>query len=63
MPFQIKKQPDGKYKLYNLHKKEYAKASFKTKESAAKQGINYMRYRGEKGKVVGNKILKVGKKK
>ena len=59
MPFQIKKQPDGRFKLYNLHKKEYAKATFKTKEAAAKQGINWMRYRKEKGKLVGNKIIAV----
>lgn len=59
MPFKIEKQPDGKYKLYNIHKKEYAKASFKTKETAAKQGINWMRYRKERGKLVGNKIIKI----
>ena len=59
MPFLIKKQPDGKYKLYNIHKKVYAKASFRSKESAVRQGLNWMRYRKEKGKLVGNKIVKV----
>ena len=58
MPFRIDKTPEG-FKLYNLHKKEYAKATFKTKQSAARQGVNWMRYRKEKGRVVGNKILRV----
>ena len=58
MPFKIVKQPDGRFKLYNEHKKVYAKASFKTKEAAARQGINWMRYRKEKGVLRGNKIVK-----
>ena len=57
MPFTVKKQPDGKYKLWNSKKKEYAKPSFNTKDSAISQGKNYMRYRGETPIVKGNKIL------
>lgn len=56
MPYQIKKV--GKYyKLYNLKKKEFAKAQFKSKESAISQGKNWMRYRKETPIVKGNKIL------
>lgn len=58
MPFEVRKQADGKYKLYNLHKKTYAKPSFNSKETAISQGQNYMRYRNEKSVVKGNKILK-----
>lgn len=57
MPFLIKRQPDGRYRLWNLHKKAYAKPTYKTKESAANAGKNFMRYRGEKPVLVGNKIL------
>jgi len=59
MPFIVKKQPNGKFKLYNVHKKIYAKNSFNTKESALNQGQNWMRYRKEKSKVVGNRIIKL----
>ena len=57
MPFQIRESPDGKFRLYNLHKKKYAKKIFKSRETAISQGLNWMRYRGEKGYVVGDKIL------
>ena len=58
MPFRVDKMKSGKYKLYNLHKKEYAKPVFNTKQSAIKQGENFMRYRHETPIVKGNKILK-----
>ena len=61
MPYQVKKI--GKvYKLYNLHKKEYVNVNFKTKETAFKAGMNYMRYRKEKPYISGNKILNKNKK-
>jgi len=44
MPFTIKKQKDGKYKLYNLEKKRYTKKSFKTKQSALNMKKVYMKY-------------------
>ena len=59
MPFKIVKEKDGKYKLFNIHKKKYAKPKFNTKETATSAGKNYMRYRGEKSKVVGNRILPI----
>ena len=58
MPFLVTRQPDGRYRLYNMHKKEYAKPYFNTKETAISAGRNLMRYRGEKSYVVGNRILK-----
>ena len=60
MPFRIDKTTEG-FKLYNLHKKEYAKSTFKSKQSAVNQGKNWMRYRKEKGKLVGNKIININK--
>jgi len=59
MPFKIVKEKDGKYKLFNIHKKKYAKPKFNTKQTATSSGRNYMRYRGEKSKVVGNRILRI----
>ena len=56
MPFTINKGRHG-YRLYNPKKKQYVQVWFKSKESAARQGINYMRYRGERGKRVGNRII------
>ena len=61
MPYQIKKI-GKKYKLYNLHKKEYVNKEFKSKESAIKAGMNYMRYRKEKPYLSGNKLLNKNKK-
>ena len=43
MPFRIDKVKNG-YKLYNLEKKRYAKATFKTKLAATNQKNNWMRY-------------------
>ena len=57
MPFLIEKISKDKYRLFNIDKKIYVKKDFKTKDSAIKSGINYMRYRKEKGYVKGNKIL------
>tara|TARA_R110002012_G_scaffold316436_1_gene531384 strand:- start:6789 stop:6974 length:186 start_codon:yes stop_codon:yes gene_type:complete len=56
MPYQIKKV-GKKYKLYNLHKKQYVNKEFNSKESALSAGKNYMRYRKEIPVVKGNKIL------
>ncbi len=56
MPYQVKKVGD-KFKLYNLHKKQYVNVNYKTKESAINAGKNFMRYRKEKPYVKGNKIL------
>tara|TARA_R110000772_G_scaffold265231_2_gene386487 strand:- start:1930 stop:2109 length:180 start_codon:yes stop_codon:yes gene_type:complete len=58
MPFIVRKV-NNKFKLYNVHKKIYTKNSFNTKESALNQGQNWMRYRKEKSKVVGNRIIKL----
>lgn len=57
MPFRVDKMKSGKYKLYNIHKEEYAKPTFNTRESAFKQGENFMRYRHERPVRKGNKIL------
>jgi|TARA_R110002020_G_scaffold153222_2_gene332590 hypothetical protein len=61
MPYQIKKVGD-KYKLYNLHKKEYVNKEYKSKQSAINSGMNFMRYRKEKPYLKGNKILDKKKK-
>jgi len=60
MPFEIKKQANGKWKLFNLHKNAYAKASFNSKQTAINQGINYGRYRKETLILnkAGNKLIK-----
>tara|TARA_R110000796_G_scaffold219691_1_gene335731 strand:- start:1631 stop:1813 length:183 start_codon:yes stop_codon:yes gene_type:complete len=57
MPFLIEKISKDKFRLFNINKKVYVKKDFKSKESAIKSGINYMKYRGEKGVVKGNKII------
>lgn len=57
MPFLIEKISKDKYRLFNIDKKIYVKKDFKSRDSAIKSGINYIRYRGEKGYVKGNKIL------
>ena len=59
MPFEIRRTPEG-WRLFNLHKREFAKAVFKSKQSAARAGLGYMRYRHEKGKLVGDRLVKVG---
>jgi hypothetical protein len=56
MPFQVIKS-GNKFQLKNLHTKKVVKTKFNSKESALRQGQNYMRYRGEKSKIVGNKVL------
>jgi hypothetical protein len=53
MPFKvvfIKK--DNKYKLWNITKKEFAKPSFNSRQSALNAGANYIRYREKKNKPV-----------
>jgi len=56
MPYQIKKI-NNHYKLYNIKSKKYVNVNYKTFESAKKAGMNFMRYRKEIPKMVGNKIL------
>jgi hypothetical protein len=56
MPYEIRKE-DGKYRLFNLSKSEYAKSEFNTRQSAVNQGKNWMRYRHETPHLQGNKIL------
>ena len=56
MPYEIR-QKGNKFKLYNLHKKEYVNIDFKSKESALNAGKNFMRYRKEIPVVKGNRIL------
>lgn len=57
MPFKIEKK-NNIYKLYNIKKKVYINKNFKSKESAAKAGINYGRYRNEKLILKNNKLIK-----
>ena len=57
MPFTAKRQPNGKWKLWNDHKKVYAKKEFLSKKTALSAGMNYLRYRREVGYIIGNKIL------
>lgn len=56
MPFEVKRE-GNKWRLFNIHKKEYTKTNFKSKETAISAGKNYMRYRNENPIVKGNKIL------
>jgi len=55
MPFQI----IYKDNFFRLQKPDgtFAKSKFKTKQSAINQGLNWMKYRKEKGIVKGNKII------
>ena len=48
MPFRIDKKPNGKYKLYNLDKKRYAKKEFKDRATAQKMKKIYMNYDRQK---------------
>ena len=62
MPFLIKKDGE-KFKLFNIHKKEYVKKDFNSKEGAIGFARNAIRYREKvDSKVVGNKILPIKKK-
>ena len=49
MPFRVDKTKSG-YRLYNLEKKRYAKATFKTRASANSAKRNYMKYDKKKKK-------------
>tara|TARA_Y100000004_G_scaffold142027_1_gene161515 strand:- start:784 stop:975 length:192 start_codon:yes stop_codon:yes gene_type:complete len=57
MPFRIDKTKQGKYRLFNLHKEQYAKPTFNTRQGAINSGMNFMRYRHETPILKGNKIL------
>ena len=47
MPYRIKKVKTG-YKLWNIPKKRFAKALFKTRKAAKRQADNWMRYSHKK---------------
>lgn len=61
MPFKIVKEKDGKYKLFNIHKKTFVKNNgYLTKKSSINAGKNFIKYRERKdSKVVGNRILPI----
>lgn len=59
MPWRVVKVSKDKYQLEKLTDKSRPNKYFKTKESALNTGLNWMRYRKEKGKIVGNKIIKI----
>ena len=61
MPYQINKGRN-RYRLFNLHKKEYVKVWYHSKQSAINAGKNFMRYRKEIPKVEGNRIINIKKK-
>ena len=64
MPFKIvEDKATGKFRLYNLKKKEYAKKTFNSKATAVSAGINYGRYRNEVLILKGNKLIKKETKK
>lgn len=56
MPFQIIKK-DNYFILKNINTNKIINKKFKSKETAIKSGLNYMKYRKEKGKVKGNRII------
>lgn len=56
MPFQIIKK-DNYFILKNINTNKIINKKFKSKETAIKSGLNYMKYSNEKGKVKGNKII------
>ena len=56
MQFEVRKV--GRfYRLWKINEKKYAGGHFVNKITAINQGLNWLRYRGEKGYVRGNKIL------
>ena len=50
MPFRIDKKRNGKYKLYNLDKKRYAKREFNSRAAAQNMKKTYMNYDTRKRK-------------
>ena len=50
MPFRIDKKKNGKYKLYNLDKKRYAKREFNSRQAAQNMKKTYMNYDRKKRK-------------
>ena len=57
MPFEVIKKGD-KYRLYNLHKKKFAKPSFNSRETAINAGKRYIAYREKKAsKVMNNRLI------
>ena len=47
MPFRIDKR-EGRFRLWNLHKKSYTKVPFKTKASAVTMAKQYIWFREKK---------------
>jgi hypothetical protein len=43
MPYEVKKVGE-KYRLWNISKKQYAKPTYKTRQSAKNAAANFMRY-------------------
>ena len=57
MPFEIRKVGD-KFRLYNLHKKKFAKPSFNSRAAAINSAKGYIKYRERKAsKVVNNRFI------
>jgi hypothetical protein len=49
MPYEIKKVGE-KYRLWNISKKQYAKPTYKTRQSAKNSANNFMKYEKRKKK-------------
>tara|TARA_R110000851_G_scaffold33853_1_gene90277 strand:- start:10 stop:189 length:180 start_codon:yes stop_codon:yes gene_type:complete len=58
MPWKVIKVGE-KYQLEKLTDGTRPNKFFNSKESALKMGLRWMAYRKEKGKIVGNKIMKI----
>ena len=62
MPFSVHALKNGKWGIKKIKDDKFVKSQFNTKESAISQAKNFMKYRGEKPIVKGNKILSKKKK-
>tara|TARA_R110000796_G_scaffold80039_4_gene177301 strand:- start:126 stop:305 length:180 start_codon:yes stop_codon:yes gene_type:complete len=58
MPWQVIKTGE-KFQLKKLTDGTIPNKFFNTKESALNMGLRWMAYRKEKGKIIGNKIIKI----
>ena len=56
MPYKVVETKKGVFQLLNIKTKNYIKTLYKSKQSAVNAGLNFMRYRHEKGKVISNKL-------
>ena len=58
MPYQLRFNKLYGWRLWNLHKKEYAVRSFRTRKAAINSAKAYIAYRERKpSRLVGDKIL------